>query len=83
MQHSVLIEDYMRLVETVNNPLTNVVTSVTIDTMEEKRVAHSIKVKLSVLHKGRIAAVTANKTLGQWLEEAIQEKIQREGRKVT
>jgi hypothetical protein len=65
--------------------LTDDVTSVTISTMEEKKVAHSIKVKLSVLHKGRIAAVTANKTLGQWLEEAIQEKIQREqkGGKVT
>ena len=73
-----MIEAYVRLVEIVNHPLTNGVTSVTIDTMEEKRVAHSIKVKLSVLHKGRIAAVTANKTLGAWLEEAIQEKIQRE-----
>ena len=65
--------------------MTNGVTGVTIGTMEEKRVAHSVKIRLSVLRKGRIAAVTANKTLGQWLEEAIQEKIQREqkGGKVT
>jgi len=31
-----------------------------------------------VLHQARIAAVTQKKTLGQWLEEAIVEKIERE-----
>jgi len=46
--------------------------------MEEPRVAHSIKIKLSILRKGKVAAVTQNKTLGQWLEEAIVEKIDRE-----
>jgi len=46
--------------------------------MEEQRVTHSIKVKLSILRKGRVAAVASNKTLGQWLEEAILEKIDRE-----
>jgi len=46
--------------------------------MEEPRVAHSVKIKLSILRKGKIAAVTQNKTLGQWLEEAIMEKIDRE-----
>lgn len=46
--------------------------------MEEPRVAHSIKIKLSILRKGKVAAVSANKTLGQWLEEAIAEKIERE-----
>ena len=46
--------------------------------MEEPRVAHSIKIKLSILRRGRVAAVTRNKTLGQWLEEAIVEKIGRE-----
>ena len=54
------------------------VTIVTIETVEEPRVAHSIKIKLSILRKGRVAAVTQNKTLGQWLEEAIVEKIDRE-----
>ena len=48
--------------------------------MEEQRVTHSIKIKLSILRNGKIAAVTANKTLGQWLEEAIQEKSERERR---
>lgn len=45
----------------------------------------SIRVDLEVLHQARVAAVTAKKTLGVWLEEAIQEKIQREqkGGKVT
>jgi hypothetical protein len=45
---------------------------------EEKRVTHSIKIKLSLLKKAKIAAVTDDKTLGQWLEEAIAEKITRE-----
>ena len=31
------------------------------------------------LHKAKVAAVTANKTLGEWLEEAIREKIAKEG----
>jgi len=30
-----------------------------------------------VLHQARVAAVTDKKTLGQWLEEAISEKIKR------
>ena len=54
------------------------VTSVTIQVMEEPRVAHSVKIRLSILRKGKVAAVGANKTLGQWLEEAILEKIERE-----
>ena len=31
-----------------------------------------------VLHQARVAAVTKKKTLGQWLKEAIAEKIDRE-----
>ena len=37
----------------------------------------SIRVDLDILHKARVAAVTQKKTLGQWLEEAIVEKIDR------
>jgi len=37
----------------------------------------SVRVDREALHQARVAAVTAKKTLGQWLEEAIQEKIQR------
>ena len=38
----------------------------------------SIRLNEAARHKARIAAVTARKTLGQWLEEAIEEKIERE-----
>ncbi len=38
----------------------------------------SIRVNPEVLHQARVAAVTRKKTLGQWLEEAIVEKIERE-----
>jgi len=38
----------------------------------------SIRVDLGILHQARVAAVTQKKTLGQWLEEAIVEKIKRE-----
>lgn len=48
--------------------------------MEEQRVTHSVKIKLSILRRGKIAAVSANKSLGQWLEEAILEKTEREGK---
>ena len=58
--------------------LTLGVTFVTMWPMEEQKVTHSIKIKLSILRKGKVAAVSANKSLGQWLEEAILEKIDRE-----
>lgn len=38
----------------------------------------SIRVNPAILHKARVAAVTQKKTLGQWLEEAIIEKVDRE-----
>lgn len=65
-------------------PLMNLTTGVTLVTIllvKEPRVTHSIKIKLTVLHEARIAAVTQKKTLGQWLEEAIAEKIEREKEK--
>lgn len=37
----------------------------------------SIRVNPEFLHQGRITAVTEKKMLGQWLEEAILEKIGR------
>ncbi|MFC2039265.1 hypothetical protein ACFLST_00530 [Chloroflexota bacterium] len=39
---------------------------------------HNIRISPSILHQARIAAVTQKKTLGQWLEEAIAEKTERE-----
>ena len=38
----------------------------------------SIRANPEVLHQARVAAVTQKKMLGQWLEEAIVEKIERE-----
>ncbi len=38
----------------------------------------SIRIDVEVLHQARIAGITVRKTLGQWLEEAIREKIERE-----
>jgi len=40
----------------------------------------SIRINPEVLHQARVAAVTQRKTLGQWLEEAITEKIKSERR---
>ena len=38
----------------------------------------SIRVSPEILHQARVAAVTAKKTLGKWLEEAILKKIESE-----
>ena len=38
----------------------------------------SIRMNPEILHQARVAAITQRKTLGQWLEEAIEEKIERE-----
>ena len=38
----------------------------------------SVRVDLDVLHQARVAAVTQRKPIGQWLEEAILEKVERE-----
>ena len=44
----------------------------------EVRKLTAIRLIPSVVHLARIAAVTDQKTLGQWLEEAILEKLERE-----
>jgi diaminopimelate decarboxylase len=38
----------------------------------------SIRINPDILHQGKVAAVFAKKTLGEWLEEAIIEKLRRE-----
>lgn len=38
----------------------------------------SIRINPDALHKARVGALAARKTLGHWLEEAIQDKIERE-----
>ena len=49
---------------------------------ESRRIPNvSIRIDKNALHEAKVAAVTAKKTLGKWLEEAIKEKIEREARK--
>ena len=38
----------------------------------------SIRIDPEAMHAARVAAVTARKKLGEWLEEAISEKVERE-----
>jgi len=42
------------------------------------RAAKTIRIKDDAYYEARVAAVTSRKSLGQWLEEAIQEKLDRE-----
>ncbi len=42
------------------------------------RAAKTIRIKEDAYYEARVAAVTSRKSLGQWLEEAIQEKLGRE-----
>jgi len=44
---------------------------------KEHRPITALRIKPDIFHKGRVAAITEKKTLGQWLEEAIVEKIER------
>ena len=48
---------------------------------EEAREGKYIKLKPSILKKARLRAVSSDKTLGEWLEEAIEEKAAREEKK--
>jgi hypothetical protein len=50
----------------------------TIMKTQERRPICAIRMKPDILQQGRVAAVTQKKTLGQWLEEAIAEKIERD-----
>jgi len=38
----------------------------------------AVRIDPNAWHTARVASVTASKTLGLWLEEAIQEKVRRE-----
>ena len=43
-----------------------------------QRTAKTIRIHEDAYHQARIAAVTSKKSLGQWLEEAINEKLNKE-----
>lgn len=44
----------------------------------ESRESRHIKIKPSVLRKARHHAIDSHKTLGEWLEEAIEQKLDSE-----
>lgn len=44
---------------------------------KENRRSRSIKIKPSILRKAHHRAIESQKRLGEWLEEAIEEKIER------
>jgi len=47
--------------------------------MDEKvRQSRNIKIKPNILRKAHHSAVETQKRLGQWIEEAIEEKLTRE-----
>lgn len=48
---------------------------------KSKRQFAGIRIQREILHQARVAAVIQKKTLGQWLEEAIAEKIEKEKEK--
>ena len=47
------------------------------DMSQETKEPRNIRIRPNVLHQAHIAAVIQKKTLGQWLEETILEKIER------
>ena len=49
---------------------------------DEVRKSRSVKVRPILLRKAHIRAIESEKRLGQWLEEAIEEKIERERKKI-
>ena len=49
---------------------------------EEVRKTTGIKLRPSIVRKARVWAASSDKRLGEWLEEAIEEKIEREEKKV-
>ncbi len=47
---------------------------------EEIRRSRSIKIKPSILRKAHHRAIESQKRVGEWVEEAIEEKLAREER---
>jgi len=49
---------------------------------EEVRQSRNIKIKPSILRKAHHSAIEPQKRLGEWLEDAIEEKLDREQKKL-
>ena len=50
---------------------------VTVTNEKVARKPRNVKIDPEAIHRARVAALIEKKTLGEWLEEAIDEKIQR------
>jgi len=52
--------------------------------MNEKpvRKPRNVKIDPEALHRARVEALRERKTIGEWLEELIEEKIEREEKKL-
>ena len=55
---------------------------VTMTNEKSARKPRNVWINPDALHKARVEALRAKKPLGQWLEELIDEKIEREQRKI-
>ena len=49
---------------------------------EEKRRSRSMRIMPSILRKAHHRAIESQETLGRWLEEVIEEEIEREQKKL-
>ena len=49
---------------------------------QEIRRSRSMKIRPSVLRKAHHRAIESQKRVGEWVEEAIEEKIEREQKKL-
>ena len=43
-----------------------------------ERAAKTIRMREDVYHQAKVAAVVSRKSVGQWIEEAVMEKVHRE-----
>ena len=59
-----------------NSP--NVIEAIKTAKMKGAKTPRNIRIRLSVLYQARVAAVIQKKTLEQWLDEAIIEKVDKE-----
>ena len=57
-------------------------TMVTPKNRKSVRKPRNILINPDALHKARVEALRERKTIGQWLEELIEEKIEREQKKL-
>ena len=47
---------------------------------DEVRSSRSIKIKPSILRKAHHRAIESQKRVGEWIEEAIEERVAKEGK---